>query len=62
MTELGDQRDRYAKRVEEIDGLKVELGKLQSKVDEPILSGELECESCPCLARELAVLKEKFEG
>jgi len=62
MTELGDQRDRYAKRVEEIDELKAELGKLQSKLDEPTLSGELECESCPCLARELAVLKEKFEG
>ncbi|WVZ76684.1 hypothetical protein U9M48_024637 [Paspalum notatum var. saurae] len=62
MTELGDQRDRYAKWVEEIDGLKVQLGKLQSKLDEPTLSGELECESCPCLARELAVLKEKFEG
>ena len=31
-------------------------------MDEPTLSGELECESCPCLARELAVLKDKFEG
>ncbi|WVZ51925.1 hypothetical protein U9M48_003025 [Paspalum notatum var. saurae] len=62
MTELGDQRDRYAKRVEEIDGLRAELGKLQSKLDEPTLSGELECESCPCLARGLAVLKDKFEG
>ncbi|WVZ52928.1 LOW QUALITY PROTEIN: hypothetical protein U9M48_003927 [Paspalum notatum var. saurae] len=60
--ELGDQRDRYAKRVEEIDELKAELGKLQSKLDEPTLSGEFECESCPYLARELAVLKEKFEG
>ena len=28
MTELGDQRNRYAKRVEEIDELKVDLGKL----------------------------------
>ena len=62
MTELGDQRDRYAKRVVEIDELKAELGKLQSKLDEPTLSGKLECESCPCLARELAMLKEKFEG
>ncbi|WVZ76688.1 hypothetical protein U9M48_024641 [Paspalum notatum var. saurae] len=62
MTELGDKRDRYAKPIEEIDELKVELGKLQSKLDEPTLSGELECESCPCLAKELAVLKEKFEG
>ena len=26
------------------------------------MSRELECESCPCLARELAVLKDKFEG
>ncbi|WP_217551031.1 hypothetical protein, partial [Pantoea sp. GbtcB22] len=40
MTELGDLRDRYAKRVEEIDGLRAELGKLQSKLDEPTLSGE----------------------
>ncbi|WVZ70432.1 hypothetical protein U9M48_019103 [Paspalum notatum var. saurae] len=62
MTELGNQRDRYAKWVEEIDGLRAELGKLQSNLDEPTLSGELECESCPCLARELSVLKDKFEG
>ena len=43
MTELGDQRDRYAKRVEEIDELKAELGKLQSKLDKPTLSRELKC-------------------
>ena len=27
MTKHGDQRDRYTKRVEEIDGLRAELGK-----------------------------------
>ena len=50
MTELGDRRDRYAKRVEKIDGLRAELGKLQSKLDEPIVSDVPECESCPNLA------------
>ena len=62
MTELGDQRDRYAKRVEEIDELKVEIGKLQFKLDEPPVSDVLECESCPCLTSELSLLKEKCEG
>ena len=42
--------------------LRVELGKLQSKLDEPIVSDVSECESCPRLASELALLKEKSEG
>ena len=62
MTELGDQKERYAKRVEELDELRAELGKLHSKLDEPIVSDVPECETCPHLLVDIAELRKKSEG
>ncbi|KAJ1254086.1 hypothetical protein BS78_K121600 [Paspalum vaginatum] len=62
MRDLCEQKSKYAHQVEEMDRLKVELGKLQSKLDEPILSDVTECEMCPHLAVDIAELKVKCEG
>ena len=62
MSDLCEQKDKYTLRVEEIDRLKGELGELQSKLDKPIMSDELECESCLHLAVDRAELMRKVEG
>ena len=62
MSDLCKQKDKYTLRVEEIDRLTGELGKLQSKLDKPSLSEEPKCESCPHLAVDIAELKVKCEG
>ncbi|KAJ1254199.1 hypothetical protein BS78_K106600 [Paspalum vaginatum] len=59
MRDLCEQKSKYAHQVEEMDRLKVELGKLQSKLDEPILSDVTECEMCPHLAVDIAELKDQ---
>jgi len=62
MSDLCKQKEKYTHQVEELDRLKGELGKLQSKLDKPTLSEELECENCPHLAVDIAELKVKCEG
>ena len=62
MRDLCEQKSKYAHQVEENERLKGELGELQSKLDKPIVSDELECKSYLHLAVDIAELKRKGEG
>ncbi|KAJ1255609.1 hypothetical protein BS78_K182600 [Paspalum vaginatum] len=62
MRDLCEQKSKYSHQVEEMDRLKVDCGKLQSKLDEPILSDVPVCEMCPHLALDIAELKVRCEG
>jgi len=57
MGDLCELKSKYAGQVEELDGLKAKCGELQLELDKPTLSEELECESCPHLAVDIAELQ-----